>query len=89
MGHVKRSPQLATMEHKIAYERMSKADIVEAYRDLFRELGGVNELDDIEWMNDLRGTHTRNLPSHLLCDLDTYLDQCGEYSAFELATTED
>jgi len=54
MGHVKRSPQLATMEHKIAYERMSKADIVEAYRDLFRELGGVNELDDIEWMNDLQ-----------------------------------
>ena len=42
----------------------------------------------VQW-HDLRGTHTRNLPSHLLCDLDTYLDQCGEYSAFELATTED
>jgi len=42
----------------------------------------------VQW-RDRHGTHTRNLPSHKLCDLDTYLDQCGEYSLFELATTEE
>ena len=32
---------------------MSKADIVEAYRDIFREFGGEGELDDTKWMEDL------------------------------------
>ena len=54
MGYVKRSPRLANREHRIAYTKMSKADIIEAYRDMFREMGGVDELDDTEWMKDLQ-----------------------------------
>ena len=48
MGHVKRSPQLGNRAHRIRYTKMSKADIIEAYRDMFREMGGVAELDDVE-----------------------------------------
>lgn len=54
MGNVKRSPQLTKLEHRIDYRRMTKADIIEAYRDLFREMGGVDELDDTEWFKDLQ-----------------------------------
>lgn len=53
MGHVKRSPQLGNRAHRIRYTKMSKADIIEAYRDMFREMGGVDELDDVEWFKDL------------------------------------
>lgn len=53
MGHVKRSPQLASKDQQKQYSKLSKADIVEAFRDMFRELGGVDELDDVEWMKDL------------------------------------
>ena len=54
MGTVKRAPELESREHRIKYSQMSKADIVEAYRDLFREMGGVGETDDSEWMQDLQ-----------------------------------
>lgn len=53
MGHVKRAPELKNKDHFGRYAKLSKADIVEAFRDMFREYGGVDELDDIEWMNDL------------------------------------
>jgi len=53
MGHVKRYPTLANKEQHKRYSKISKADIVEAFRDMFREMGGVDELDDTEWLNDL------------------------------------
>lgn len=53
MGHVKRSPKLASKDQQTSYRKLSKADIIEAYRDIFRQMGGCGELDDIEWMKDL------------------------------------
>jgi hypothetical protein len=49
---IKRTPDIS-YEHRIRYERISKADIVEAFRDLFREFGGVDEQDDTVWMVEL------------------------------------
>lgn len=54
MGSVKRSPELTKREHRIAYTKMSKADIIEAYCDIYRQMGGAGELDDTEWMQDLQ-----------------------------------
>jgi hypothetical protein len=51
---VKRAPQLSGKQQYNEYASISKADIVEAYRDLFREFGGEGELDDVEWMIDLK-----------------------------------
>lgn len=50
---IKRYPQLTNREHYKRYEALSKADITEAFRDMFREFGGAGELDNVEWMNDL------------------------------------
>lgn len=50
---IKRAPTLTSKQQFVRYEKLSKADIVEAFRDLFRECGGVDELDDTEWLNDL------------------------------------
>lgn len=52
MGSIKRAPELKNSDHFARYHKMSKADIVEAYRDLFRACMGV-ELEDEEWMTDL------------------------------------
>ena len=52
-GISKRSPELNTKDHFRRYAKVSKADIIEAYRDLFREMGGEGELDDEKWFNDL------------------------------------
>jgi hypothetical protein len=49
---IKRTPDIK-YEHRLRYERISKADIVEAFRDLFREFGGVDEQDDTVWMAEL------------------------------------
>lgn len=38
---------------KAALPRMSKTDLLEAYRDMFREFGGAGELDDSQWIADL------------------------------------
>jgi hypothetical protein len=50
---IKRAPQLRGKDQFKRYAALSKADIVEAFRDLFREYGGVDELDDTEWLIDL------------------------------------
>lgn len=41
----------------------------------------------IKW-HTLSGWHTKSVPFLSLCDLDTYLDQSADYSAFELAAHE-
>lgn len=51
MGHIKRYPQIRK-EHRVRYTRISKADLVEAFRDLYQETSG-NELDDSDWIDDL------------------------------------
>lgn len=53
MGSIKRAPELTSANQIRRYARMSKADIVEAFRDLYREYGGAGELDDLEWLDDL------------------------------------
>ena len=51
MGQVKRFPKIRK-EHNMRYSRISKADLVEAFRDIYREMC-ENEFDDTEWMDDL------------------------------------
>ena len=49
---LKRYPQIKK-EHAKRYAKISKADMVEAYRDLFREFGDAGELDNEQWLADM------------------------------------
>lgn len=53
MMAIHRPPQITHDNFKV-YDQISKADLVEAFRDMFREFGGAGESDDTEWVKDLQ-----------------------------------
>ncbi len=52
MGSIKRSPDISN-KHEAMYAKISKSDLVEAYRDLYR-IAEHDEFDDEHWMKDLQ-----------------------------------
>lgn len=49
---IKRNPAI-TSDHLAKYTKISKADLVEAFRDFARDVGGFGETDESQWFAEL------------------------------------